>query len=67
MHVSKGEFTLAVGWPTPVLDMVIRRMEKIYEIQKIIDLAELPEYLSDEDSRVVEIAAIRLEQLMVSG
>lgn len=61
MHAGRDEFTLAIGWPTPVLDMVMRRLEKIREIHKITDPAELPEYLSDEDPRVAEVAKVKLD------
>lgn len=69
MHVDRqtglGDFIFVNGWPElkPELDMFIRRMERLQEIGEIIDLAELPEYLSDEDLRVAEAAIVKLEQL----
>ena len=45
------------------LGLFVRRMRSLLEIQKITDLAELPEYLSDEDSRVTEAAKLKLDEL----
>lgn len=74
MHVSKvitadGDFFLIDGihdhsnwWPE--VEMYSRRIRLLDIIQEITDPAELPEYLTDEDHRVRERAATRLEQLM---
>jgi len=47
----------------PDLDKFIRRAELLTIIQEITDLAELPEYLSDEDLRVIEAAKLKLDEL----
>lgn len=74
MRVSKvitadGDLLLIDGvhnnlrhWPE--LEMYVRRIRLLDTIQEITDLAELPEYLTDGDHRVMEMAATRLEQLM---
>lgn len=61
-----GTYIFVNGWHElkPELDMFIRCMERLKMIQEITDLTELPEYLSDEDPRVVEAAILKLEQLL---
>lgn len=60
------DITLVNIWDEckPDIDKCIRRMYSRQEIPEITDPAELPEYLSDGDLFVVEMAATRLEQLM---
>lgn len=66
---ADGDFFLIDGVhndlkPWPEIEMYLRRIKLLDIIQEITDPAELPEYLTDEDPGVVEIAARRLEQLM---
>ena len=58
---------MGIGWYTPHklgtdLRMFIRRMKRLQEINKVTGRAQLPEYLSDEDPRVIEAAKIKLEE-----
>jgi len=66
---ADGDFFLIDGvhddqnmWPE--IEMYARRIKLLDIIQEITDIAELPEYLTDEDHRVMEMAATRLDQLM---
>ncbi len=49
--------------PWSWIEMYLHRIKLLDTIQEITDPAELPEYLTDEDPVVVEIAATRLEEL----
>jgi len=49
--------------PLPELDYYIRCMVKLSSVQKVTDIAKLPEYLSDEDLDVREAATVKLEEL----
>lgn len=62
MNMSRNR-GLGESHGTRELDRYIRRMEKMREIDKITDLAGLPEYLSDEDPDVVVVAKVKLEEL----
>lgn len=45
------------------LEYWLVRFKKMSQIDKITDLAGLPEYLSDEDPGVVAVAKAKLEEL----
>lgn len=45
------------------LDLFIRRMRSLIKIQEITDLVDLPEYLANGDSRVIEAAKLKLDEL----
>lgn len=47
----------------PEIEMYARRIRLLGIIQEITDPAELPEYLSDEDSRVTSAAKLKLSEL----
>lgn len=49
--------------PADAWDELKRCAELLDIIQEITDLAELPEYLSDEDLRVTEAAKLKLDEL----
>lgn len=73
MNVTKvmtadGDIFFVDPWQEmkPELDMFIRRSEILPVIREITDPAELPEYLSDEDPRVIEAAKLKLDELTQS-
>lgn len=73
MNVTKvmtadGDIFFVDPWQEmkPELDMYIRRAEILPVIRVITDPAELPEYLSDEDPRVIEFAKLKLDELTES-
>lgn len=58
---------MGIGWYTPHelgtgLRAFIRRMKRLQEINEVTGRTQLPEYLSDEDPRVIEAARIKLEE-----
>ena len=63
-----GDYFVIDPWQEmkPEFDRYIRRTEILPVIRKITDLAELPEYLSDEDPRVIEAATRKLDELTAS-
>jgi len=66
---ADGDFFLIDGIrnpdkPWPEIEMYVRRIELLGIIQEITDPAELPEYLTDKDHSVMEMAVTRLEQLV---
>lgn len=70
MNVTKvmtadGDIFFVDPWQEmkPELDMYIRRSEILLVIRETTDPAELPEYLSDEDPRVIEAAKLKLDEL----
>lgn len=63
-----GDYMFIDPWQEmkPEFDRYIRRTEILPVIREITDPAELPEYLSDEDPRVIEAAKRKLDELTES-
>lgn len=73
MNVTKvmtadGDIFFVDPWQEmkPLFDRYIRRSEILPVIREITDLAELPEYLSDEDPHVIAAATRKLDELTES-
>lgn len=47
----------------PEVRMRTRRIRLLDIIQEVTDISELPEYLSDEDSNVIDAAKLKLKEL----
>lgn len=65
---ADGDFLLIDGVhdrnnPWPEIEQYVRRIKLLGIILEITDPAELPEYLTDEDLDVVEMAKRKLDEL----